>query len=181
MPSSVTKEPLHKSSRSSRGSIFDPAILPFSQRGKGDTTLAATFLSLVAGCALAPSPEPPPLAVELVETYWRVTEVHGKPVPADRGSREPHLFLRREGARVTGFSGCNTLSGAYIRSSGDGLSFGPLAMTRMACLSPEANAVEAGFVKGLDQVARYRIVGTTLELRDRAGQAPSRMEAVTPR
>jgi heat shock protein HslJ len=142
--------------------------------------LAATFLSLLAGCALIPSPELPPLAVDLVETYWRLTEVDGKPVPAHRGSREPHLFLNREGARVTGFSGCNSLSGTYQRSSGDGLLFGPLAMTRMACLSPEANAVESGLVKGLDQVAWYRIVGTTLELRDRLGEPRIRMEAVTP-
>ena len=138
------------------------------------------LLSLLAGCALAPSPEQPPLAVDLVETRWRLTEVDGKPVADQRGSREPHLFFAREGARVTGFSGCNTLSGTYQRSSGDGLVFGPVAMTRMACLSPEANAMEAGLVKGLAQVARYRIVGTRLELRDRLGEPRIRMEAVTP-
>jgi heat shock protein HslJ len=137
-------------------------------------------LSLLAGCALVPSPEPPPIAVDLVETHWRLTEIDGKPVPAERGSREPHIFLAREGARVTGFAGCNSLSGTYSRSSGDGLLFGPLAMTRMACLSPEASAMEAGLVKGLNQVAWYRIAGTTLELRDRAGEARIRMEAVTP-
>ena len=82
---------------------------------------------------------------------------------------------------MTGISGCNTLSGTYSRSSGDGLVFGPLAMTRMACLSPEANAMEARFVKGLDRVARYRIAGTTLELHDRTDEARIRMEAVTPR
>jgi heat shock protein HslJ len=140
---------------------------------------AVAFLSQLAGCVLAPSPEPPPLAADLVETYWRLTEVDGKAVAGQRGSREPHLFLAREGARVTGFSGCNTLSGAYTRSSGDGLAFGPLAMTRMACLSPEANAMEAGLVKQLDRVASYRIVGATLELRDRVGEARIRMEAVT--
>ena len=139
-----------------------------------------SLLSLLAGCALVPSPEPPRLSVDLVETHWRLTEVDGKPVPDQGGSRKPHLFLAREGARVSGFSGCNTLSGTYQRSSGDGLLFGPVAMTRMACLSPEANAVEAGLMKGLDQVARYRIVGTTLELRDRLGEPRIRMEAVKP-
>jgi heat shock protein HslJ len=133
---------------------------------------------LLTGCAQAPSSGPPPAAVDLVETYWRLTEVDGKPVVHYRGTREPHLVLAREGARVTGFSGCNNLSGTYRRSSGDGLVFGPLVMTRMACLSPEANAVEAGLVKGLDQVAGFRITGTVLELRDRQGEARVRMEAV---
>jgi len=143
--------------------------------------LISVLLSLAAGCALVPSPEPLPIAVDLVETHWRLTEIDGKPLPAERGSREAHILLSREGARVTGFAGCNTLSGSYTRPSGDGLHFGPLAMTRMACLSPAASAMEAGFVKGLNQVAWYHIAGTTLELRDRGGEPRIRMEAVTPR
>jgi heat shock protein HslJ len=143
--------------------------------------LLAALSSLLAGCALLPSPELPPLAEELVETHWRLTEVDGKPVPPNPGPREPFIFLSRDGARVSGFGGCNALAGTYSRSSGDGVLFGPLAMTRMACLSPEAGAVEAGFVKGLNEVAWYRIAGTMLELRDRTGEARIRMEAVTPR
>jgi heat shock protein HslJ len=141
------------------------------------------FLTLLAGCAaLVPSPEQqPPLAVNLAETYWRLTEVDGKPVPSQPGAREPHIVLSRENARVTGFAGCNSLSGTYRRLSGDSLVFGPLAMTRMACASPAANALEAGFVKGLDQVSWYRITGIVLELRDKSGEALIRMEAATPR
>jgi heat shock protein HslJ len=143
--------------------------------------LLAALSSLASGCALVPSPELPPLAEDLIETHWRLTEVDGKPVPPNPGPREPYIFLSRDGERVSGFSGCNTLTGTYRRSSGDGLAFGPLALTRMACLSPEANAVEAGLVRGLSQVAWYRVAGTTLELRDSTGEARIRMEAVTPR
>ena len=39
------------------------------------TLLAA---ALLAGCALVPSPVPPPLAEDLVETHWRLTEVDGE-------------------------------------------------------------------------------------------------------
>jgi copper homeostasis protein (lipoprotein) len=118
--------------------------------------------------------------VELVETHWTLTEVDGQAVPPVEGGRGPHLFLVREHARVRGFAGCNTLSGGYTLSSGDGLVFGPLAMTRMACVSPAASAVEGAFVKGLEQVAWFKVTGTVLELRDRQGEARIRMQAVTP-
>lgn len=135
----------------------------------------AALSALLAGCAGTVPPATP--AVALTDTYWRLSEIDGKQIAIYRGTREPHVILRREDGRVTGFAGCNMLAGSY-QLSGDALRLGPLAMTRMACLSPEANAMEAGFVRGLEQVATYRISGPLLELRDASGVARVRMEAV---
>lgn len=54
----------------------------------------------------------------------------------------PSLTLTQ--GRVSGSGGCNRLSGS-VRISGDTLTFGPLAATRMAC-SPAVNAQEQTFL-----------------------------------
>ncbi|MCC7486635.1 MAG: META domain-containing protein [Burkholderiales bacterium] len=77
---------------------------------------------------------------------------------------------------MTGFSGCNTLSGAY-RLEGDSLAFGPLAMTRKACLRGEAGRIEAAFGRALGETAAWRITAGTLELRDRTGAIRARFLA----
>ena len=148
------------------------------RRSVGWSAPVAALIVVLAGCAGSTAPTAP--AAELMDTHWRVSAVDGKPVAAYRGTREPHIILRREGARVTGFAGCNTLAGSY-QLSGDSLRMGPLAVTRMACLSAEANAMEAGFLKGLEQTASYRITGTVLELRDAGGSPRIRLEAAAPR
>ena len=86
-------------------------------------------------------------------------------------------MLRREGARVTGFTGCNTLAGTYKHDGSGALVFGPLITTRMACVADTANAQEAVFVKALQGINSYRIVGDSLELRDAAGSTRIRFEA----
>ncbi|MBB5235282.1 META domain-containing protein [Deinococcus budaensis] len=54
----------------------------------------------------------------------------------------PSLTLTQ--GRVSGSGGCNRLSGS-VRASGDALTFGPLAVTRMAC-APAVNAQEQTFL-----------------------------------
>ena len=115
-----------------------------------------------------------------METYWRLTELDGTAVATRVGTREPHLVFRREGARVSGFAGCNTISGTYQLDAGR-LRFGPLAMTRMACASADANAREAAFTKALEETVSQRITGDRLELRDVSATVRARLEARPPK
>jgi heat shock protein HslJ len=63
-------------------------------------------------------------------TEWRLTRL----------ASSPHLLFDPATRRVSGFTGCNRLSGGYT-VEGDRLTFGPMATTRMAC--PEGMATEA--------------------------------------
>ena len=133
--------------------------------------------TLVPACATTGEKGPQSAGTaELLETYWRPVEIAGKPVVIHGGTREPHIILRREGARVTGFTGCNTLAGGYVQDR-DRLMFGKMITTRMACVAEASNAMEAAFVKALADAASYRIVGESLELRDAAGVIRARFEA----
>ena len=131
---------------------------------------------LVAGCTTGTQSAAPEPGVELLDTYWRPVEIDGKPLIIHAGTREPHIMLKREGVRVTGFTGCNTIAGSF-QQAGDVLRFGKLITTRMACVGEAGNALEAEFTKALDVTASYRIAGDTLELRDAAGSVRMRFTA----
>lgn len=109
----------------------------------------------------------------LTETYWRPVEIEGQPVVIHPGTREPHFVLSREG-RVRGFTGCNSLTGAYQQGA-DGFRFKGMATTRMAC--PPANDIEGRFVAALNATTSVRVVGDALELHDQAGKVRMRLEA----
>ena len=124
--------------------------------------LAAALV--VAGCATQPGPP----ASDLLETYWRAVQIDGQTPIRQPGTRELHIVLKREGSRVSGFAGCNSLAGTF-QQDGSALRIGDkLAMTRMACVG-EGDALEAAFTKALLSTASWRIVGDMLELRDAQG------------
>jgi heat shock protein HslJ len=54
--------------------------------------------------------------------------------------------------RASGFSGCNRFMGAYTLKDGK-LSFGPLAGTRMACMTP-GGKIEGAFLDALGHIDR---------------------------
>ena len=125
----------------------------------------------LAACAQPPAAERAPL----LGTYWRAIEIEGAPYSAPAGAREIHLVF--SGERVSGFTGCNSLSGGFEQDAGS-LRFKALAMTRMACLP--VMALEARFVSALNATASQHIAGTVLELRDKQGKVRVRLEARNP-
>ena len=119
---------------------------------------------ITGGCAAQPGKP----AVPLTQTYWRVAEIDGNPITIRPGTREPHIVLRREGNRISGFAGCNNLSGGFQQDGASLRVSDKLAMTRMACVG-EGDALEAAFTRALASTAAYRITGDRLELRDATG------------
>jgi heat shock protein HslJ len=79
------------------------------------------------GCG-GPVSQPPGSALEA--SGWRITHIDGRPALAD-----VQADLSFSDGRVSGTAGCNRLSGSYTQNRAS-LSFGQMAMTRMACMGP---------------------------------------------
>lgn len=94
----------------------------------------------------------------LLEKPWDLIEIMGKPVAG--GKRVPSFTLSANGNRITGFAGCNTFQGTYTLGQ-HGLSFPPLAATKMAC--PELE-LEQQFFDALRATLDYGLSGDTLTL-----------------
>ncbi|MBV5327707.1 MAG: META domain-containing protein [Chlorobium sp.] len=112
----------------------------------------------------------------LTETYWKLTEVMGKPLKTSAmQKREAHLILKKDGSRVQGFGGCNTFFGSYGLNPGNRIHFDKIASTMMACPDMET---ESGFFKVLQMADNYAIQGDKLQL-NKARMAPlAKFEAV---
>jgi len=113
--------------------------------------------------------------IPLAGTYWHPIEIDGSAVTAIAGTRQPHFVLSTENSSVKGFAGCNVFSGKFTQSA-DGVRFGPLITTRMACQGP-GNELEARFLKALEATTASRIVGDILELRDASSALRMRLKA----
>lgn len=137
--------------------------------------LGCLSILFATGCAtVAQSADAVPTE-GITEKYWKLVELRGQPVA--NLEQEPHLILKAQDGRVTGFAGCNNFTGTYtLDAERMRLSFGPLAMTRKFCSA--GMDVERAFGEVLEQADSYSLSGDKLTL-NRARMAPlARFEAV---
>jgi putative lipoprotein len=152
---------------------------PVLTQGNG-TTVAMMLRRAGSGPAAPPGSASPGTSSQprssrpLEKTYWKATELDGKPVPAAESTREVYILLGGAG-RVGGSDGCNRFIGSYVLT-GDGIKFGALAGTQMAC--PSTDATERGLRKALSGAARWSIAGERLELLDETGGRLAQFEAL---
>lgn len=92
------------------------------------------------GCAGDPA--------QLLAGRWTVSEVNGTPLPPDA-----EVTLDIDDGTLSGRGGCNRFSGAAMLS-GEGLSLGPVAATKMAC-APALMEVETAFFAALAAIDRF--------------------------
>jgi copper homeostasis protein (lipoprotein) len=114
-------------------------------------------------------------SAKLQDTYWKLTRLQGAPVKVGLKQREPHIVLHAREQRFAGSGGCNRIMGGY-KLDGKKISFGQVAMTKMAC--PEGMEQEKEFVDILNRVRRWQIHGEHLELFDEAGKRVARLQAI---
>lgn len=127
-----------------------------------------------------PTTEVPPTPdASLTDTYWKLTEIDGRPVAVTEGMREPNLVLQGQESRFAGSGGVNRLMGGYTLDGG-ALSFSEAASTMMAG-PPEAMAQEQTIIAALPRVRGYAIAGDRLTLFDSAGQPVLQAVAVALR
>lgn len=101
-------------------------------------------------------------APRLNGTTWIVSSITGQ---ATASSQRPTLAFND--GRVTGSTGCNTLSGAYTQN-GDGVTFSPMAVTQMAC-DETAMAQQTAFLAAVNKVSSATGDPSTVTLRDATG------------
>ncbi len=98
-------------------------------------------------------------AVNLAMGQWRFVAI-GKIQVLTIGRQQPYLKFEGHEKRVTGFTGCNRLHGAY-RAGKRKLTFQNIAVTRMACPS---DRYERRILELLNSVKEYSIIGHELHL-----------------
>ena len=113
---------------------------------------------------------------DLVEKYWKLTELMGQPVTYKEGQgKEAFMTLKMEGNRVHGNLGCNSFNGTYELKPGNRIKFSQMASTMMMCMNMET---ETKFNEILQQADNYNLNGDTLVL-NKAKMAPlARFQAV---
>lgn len=112
----------------------------------------------------------------LENTHWIL--VADSPVGSGPGQREPYLILRRQDHRVSGFTGCNQMAGAYTLD-GQALTFSQMISTKMACLGGGMET-EAAFIAALRRVRGWSITGDRLTLSDSGGQPVIELQSRGP-
>ncbi|MEP2781677.1 MAG: YbaY family lipoprotein [Pseudoruegeria sp.] len=95
---------------------------------------------------------------------WDVISFDGSILDLER---LPHLTFGPDNT-VSAFTGCNQMSGTFTQKD-DEMTFGPGAMTQMACAEP-STTVERTFVEALNSVDSYEHTESRLLLRDATGQ-----------
>jgi heat shock protein HslJ len=92
--------------------------------------------------------------------------------------REPHLIFANYEPRISGSGGRNRLTGSF-ELDGDKLRLGRMAGSMMACATGMEQ--EQRFLRSIEKVERYRIIGSHLEMLDATGAVIARFEAVALR
>lgn len=111
-----------------------------------------------------------PGLVALAGTSWTATGINnGKEAVVSMAGVEKATMVFGEDGQASGSGGCNTFSGTFTTTDPDGLSFGPLAATEMACADGSAMQIEQEYFAALANVATYQLEADRLTLRDAAG------------
>lgn len=144
-----------------RASLFLGDRLGFVSTENFDPFASPEGEDIVLSLSAVPERPTVPLA-SLVNTYWKLTSLRGSPVTMAEGQqREASMVLQGEPAVAKGFAGCNRFSGGY-QYTGNSLTLGPLASTKMACAV--GMALETEFLGVLDDTRLFNIEGDTLTL-----------------
>jgi len=111
---------------------------------------------------------------ELLDTRWKLTRLGDEPVIVAENQREPHLVLRSQDNRVSGFGGCNNFKGSY-EIEGRSINFSPMAATMMACA--HGADTERAFLAALGKATGFFKTAHHFEFVDADGGMLLRFEA----
>ena len=139
-------------------------FIPFARTAIAALSVAA----LCSACAMPKHPDseaaPPdpfnPAATQLLDdtswvlSGWKQADGTARAIPtADQGAPITLVLSTDKGQRhASGFSGCNRYMGSYALKDGK-LSFGALASTRMACMTPGGD-IEHAYLDALSRIDR---------------------------
>ncbi len=99
----------------------------------------------------------------ITEKYWKLKTLGGQAVTmADNQEREIFFTLKNNNNQVTGFAGCNTMSGEFVLEEGNRIRFVNMATTLKAC--PDVDVNESEFLKIFELTDNYTIKDDILSL-----------------
>lgn len=125
-------------------------------------------IALLAGLTATACAAPATSEPALEGRDWTAIQLNGKPIRLIENQMPPSLTFDATSGRVTGSTGCNSLSGSY-RIAGDTITIEKIATTRRACMN--GMETEQPFVAALNQARQWKIAGGLLTLSDGAGRA----------
>lgn len=134
-----------------------------SSRSYARILLPALFAAMLlsAGCfgsSQEPLPDPEVVRKELVGKQWTCEAIFRRDI---EGDNPPVIEFLPDGT-VKGTGGCNSFSGTYTLLA-EGISFGPLAVTKKACPGGLGEQ-EHTFLTFLKTIERFKVDGDELEL-----------------
>ena len=105
--------------------------------------------------------------LELVEKYWKLTELFGEPIKEGDVAKDAYITLRMLGNRLEGNGGCNSFFGSY-EANDIRIRFSQVGSTMMMCPSMD---IESKMKQVLEQADNFYAKNDTLVL-NRARMAP---------
>lgn len=101
-------------------------------------------------------------ALSLTDKYWRLISLNNETITKDPpATREMHMILKKDGLKVNGNAGCNSFFGTFELKENNGISFGKMGSTMMACKDMQ---LERQFLDALTNANVYAIEGNQLTL-----------------
>jgi len=105
----------------------------------------------------------------ILEKYWKLVELNGKPVEVDSTfNKEPFIIFKESNNRMSGNGGCNNISGSFQIEGLNRITFSKIISTRMSC--PRMD-LEGEFLEVLQKADNFIITGDMLVM-NKARMAP---------
>lgn len=136
-----------------------------------------TFLSLFLLACQSTDSAKSKENVSFEDTYWQLETMEGKAIVVDERNRAINLTFAAAEQRVSGYSGCNRLSGGY-KLDESRIDFLPFMSTKMAC--PWNDNLEMSFFNALAKVDAYKVEGSIMNLLDKEGRVVMSFVAAKP-
>lgn len=100
---------------------------------------------------------------EIVEKYWKLIKLDGQDVTmADNQEREQFFTLKTNENRLSGFAGCNAITGEYKLEDGNRIRFMNVGTTMKAC--PDVDVNESEYLEVFNLADNYTIHNDQLSL-----------------
>lgn len=115
----------------------------------------------------------------ITEKYWKLKILNGKNISmVENQEREIFFTLKNNNNRITGFAGCNTLSGEYILEENNKIHFKNIAVTMKMCSDIRMNENESEFLQVFEIADHYTIKNDVLSLKAGKNEPLAVFEAV---
>ena len=90
----------------------------------------------------------------VTEKYWKLETLRGKKVTMTETQEREAFFRLTSAGRLTGFSGCNAMSGEYKLQEGFRIKFDKVAVSMKMC---EEGIDERGFLDAINEADNYTL------------------------